>query len=71
MVWTGGMPLGHFKGERTFTLTSKSTGSTDFALREEFTGLLLPLIGRTIPDLTQTFEEFAAGLKVHAEAQEA
>jgi hypothetical protein len=70
MVWTGGMPLSLFKGERTFTLTLKSDGSTDFALREEFTGLLLPLIGRTIPDLTSIFDEFAAGLKAHAEAHE-
>ena len=67
MVWSGGMPLGLFKGVRTFTLLPKNDGSTDFALHEEFSGLLLPLIGRTIPDLTRTFQEFAAGLKAHAE----
>ena len=70
MVWTGGMPLGLFKGERTFTLVPKSDGSTDFALREEFTGLFLPLIGRTLPDLNKAFKAFAAGLKAYAEAQE-
>jgi hypothetical protein len=67
MTWTGGMPLGLFKGVRTFTLTPKGDGSVDFFLREEFSGPLLPLIGRSIPDLTKNFEAFAAGLKAQAE----
>ena len=69
MVWSGGMPLGLFKGVRTFTLAPKGDGSTDFSLREEFSGPLLFLIGRTIPDLTKTFRDFAAGLKARAEAE--
>jgi hypothetical protein len=68
MVWSGGMPLGLFKGVRTFTLTPKSDGSVDFTLREEFSGPLLFLIGRTIPDMTQSFNDFVTGLKSHAEA---
>ena len=68
MTWTGGMPLGLFKGERTFTLTPQSNGSIEFTLREVFSGPLLPLIGRSIPDLTSTFEDFAAGLKGRAES---
>lgn len=67
MTWTGGMPLGLFKGVRTFTLTPGKDGSTNFELREEFSGLLLPLIGRTIPDMTQNFQDFVAGLKARAE----
>jgi hypothetical protein len=67
MVWTGGMPLGLFKGVRTFTLTPKANSSTEFTIREEFSGLLLPLFAGTIPDLTKTFEDFAAGLKAFAE----
>jgi hypothetical protein len=67
MTWTGGMPLGLFKGVRTFTLVPKGDGSIDFTLREEFSGPLLPLFGRGIPDLTKTFEAFAAGLKARAE----
>jgi len=67
MVWASGMPLGLFKGERTFTLSPEGQGATDFRLREEFSGLLLPLIGRSIPDMTSTFEQFAAGLKGRAE----
>lgn len=69
MVWTGGMPLGLFKGERTFLLTPQSDGSVKFDLKEEFTGLLLPIFGRTIPDLSENFQNFANGLKQHAEAQ--
>ncbi len=67
MAWTGGMPLGLFTGVRTFTLTPRSDGSIDFTLREQFTGLLLPLFGRTIPDLKPVFEAFVAGLKARAE----
>jgi hypothetical protein len=69
MVWASGMPLGLFKGERTFTLAPQADGSTEVALREVFTGALLPLIGRSIPDLTGTFEQFVAGLKKRAEQE--
>ena len=67
MTWTGGMPLGLFKGVRTFTLTPQANDTVEFTLREEYSGLMLPLIARSIPDLTHTFEEFAAGLKGFAE----
>ena len=67
MTWTGGMPLGLFKGVRTFSLSPKGEGSIEFTLREEFSGPLLPLFAKTIPDLTKTFEAFVAGLKAHAE----
>jgi hypothetical protein len=68
MRWAGGMPLGLFKGVRTFTLTPTDGGGTAFTMREEYTGPLLPLIWRTIPDLGPSFEQFAAGLKKRAEA---
>ncbi len=67
MVWTGGMPLGLFTGERTFMLTPAGNNTTEFSMREEFEGPLLPLIGRSIPDLTPSFEAFADGLKQRAE----
>lgn len=67
MVWMSKMPLGLFKGERTFTLTPQDNGLTEFSVREVFNGLLLPLIGRSIPDLTASFEQFVAGLKKYAE----
>jgi hypothetical protein len=68
MTWSSGMPLGLFKGERTFTLTPQADGTVDFFVREQFTGLLMPLIGRTIPDLSQSFTDFAEGLKAKAES---
>ena len=66
MVWTGGMPLGLFKGERTFTL-SPTVDGVEFTMREEFTGLMAPLITKSIPDLQPSFDEFAAALKARCE----
>lgn len=68
MTWSSGMPLGLFKGVRTFTLTPQSNGQVEYTVHEVFSGLLLPLIGRTIPDLSETFAEHAAGLKSRAES---
>jgi hypothetical protein len=67
LVLTGGMPLGLFKSERTHTLTPTNDGRTLFKTEETFSGLLLPIFGRTIPDLTENFRAFAAGLKKEAE----
>jgi hypothetical protein len=67
MVWTGGMPLGLFTGARSYTLTPTSNGEVAFAMREEFSGLLAPLISRSIPDLQPAFDRFAADLKRRAE----
>jgi len=68
MVWTGGMPMGLFKGVRTFALNPRPNGEVEFSMREEYTGLLAPLIGRSIPDLQPAFDEFANDLKRAAEA---
>lgn len=67
MAWTGGMPLGLFTGVRTFSLTPKGDGSYDFTLREEFSGPMLFMIGGTIPDMTDSFNNFVKGLKAYAE----
>ena len=67
LVLTGGMPLGLFKSERTHTLTANKDGSTTFHTEEIFSGLLLGVFGRTIPDLTENFQGFAAALKKRAE----
>jgi len=69
MVWTGGKPLGLFHGERTFLLTPASNGDVEFSMREEYSGLMAPLIGRSIPDLQPAFDEFASYLKRAAEAK--
>jgi hypothetical protein len=67
MVWSGGMPLGLFKGERTYELTSAGDGLIRFNMREEYSGPMLPIIWRTIPDLGPSFQEFAQSLKAAAE----
>ena len=61
------MPLGLFKGQRSFTLAPHSDGTTEFMLREVFSGPLLGVIGRSLPDLNTAFAQFAAGLKDRAE----
>ncbi len=69
MVWSGGMPLGLFTGARTYTLTPQPGGGVEFAMREEFSGALAPLITRSIPDLQPAFDQFAADLKRRAEGE--
>ena len=66
MVWADGMPLGLFKGVRTYLL-EPSGAHTDFSMTEEFSGPLSGLIARSIPDLTDSFNQFADGLKTAAE----
>lgn len=68
MTWTGGMPLGLFRGVRTYELEPTGEGATRFTMREVFSGPLLPLIRRSMPDLGPSFEQFARGLKERAEA---
>lgn len=68
MVWSGGMPLGLFKGVRTFTLTPQGDGSTKVHIREEYTGAMLGMIWRSMPDLQPSFDKLATGLKAKAES---
>ena len=68
MLWSGGMPLGLFVGKRTFTLTEHTPGKTTFTMKEAFSGLLAPLITKSIPDLQPLFVEFAACLKRASES---
>jgi hypothetical protein len=69
MTWTGGMPLGLFKGQRTYTLTPQPDGAVEFSMREQYTGLAAPLICRSIPNLQPAFDQFASDLKRAAEAK--
>jgi hypothetical protein len=69
MTWSSGLPLGLFKGERTFTLRPNGQGAVDVVVQETFTGLLMPILGRAIPDLTQSFRDFVSGLKKEAESR--
>lgn len=67
MVWSDGMPLGLFKGVRTFTLAPLPNGQTEFTMEEVYSGLLEPFISKSIPDMTDSFDEFAQSLKAVAE----
>lgn len=66
MVWSeGAAPM--FKGERTYTLTPRPDGTTEFAMVEVFRGLMLPLVKRSLPDFAPAFEAYARDLKAEAE----
>jgi uncharacterized protein YndB with AHSA1/START domain len=64
---SGGMPLGLFRGVRTYYLSSGDDNETLFRVREEYSGPLLGLMWRSMPDLGPSFERFAAGLKQQVE----
>lgn len=67
MTWSDGFaPM--FKGTRVYTLQRTATG-TRFTMTETFAGILLPLIGRTLPDFAPVFDQYAADLKQGAEQQ--
>lgn len=66
MTWTGGFtPI--FKGVRTFVLKPRNDGSTDFAMGERFSGLMLPLLKGSMPDFGPVFERYANDLKRESE----
>lgn len=67
MVWSSGMPLGLFRGVRTYSLRPHGA-ATEFAMEEVFSGPLAPLITKAIPDMTESFELFADGLKQASES---
>jgi hypothetical protein len=71
MVWSDGMPFGLFTGTRTYTVEpsdgTNGEGCT-FHMVEEYTGPLAGLITRSIPDMNESFQQFADGLRAAAEA---
>jgi uncharacterized protein YndB with AHSA1/START domain len=66
MTWSGGMPLGLFRGVRTFRVTPDEGGST-LDVHEEYTGPLVGPMSKRMPDLQPSFDRFADGLKAHCE----
>jgi uncharacterized protein YndB with AHSA1/START domain len=65
MEWSDGFaPM--FKGVRTFTLTPRGD-STAFSMVEVLSGLMLPMIRRSLPDFAPIFDTYAADLKREAE----
>lgn len=66
MIWQDGFaPM--FSGVRTFKLTPKEDGSTDFSMTEVFKGIMLPMIKGSLPDFKPNFEQYASDLKKAAE----
>ena len=66
--FSGGMPLGLFRGVRTYELSGDADGQVRFRMREQYSGPLLPLIWRSMPDLGPSFQRFARGLKQRVES---
>jgi hypothetical protein len=69
MTWSDGLAAA-FRGVRDFELTEGQEASTVFTMRERFSGLLFPLIGRLLPDFEPIFVAFAGDLKREAERNE-
>lgn len=67
MVLTGGMPLGLFKGVRTFRVVDLGSGRSKFETQEVFSGPLVGLMKKVMPDLQPTFDDFARDLKIASE----
>jgi hypothetical protein len=57
-----------FRGVRTFELTPNADGTTEFAMREEYSGLMLPMIKGSLPDFAPIFEKYAEDLTRAAES---
>src|SRR4051794_37398726 len=68
MTWNGGMPLGLFRGVRTFTLQPRNGGPTRFCMRGGDTGPPFPLILRPMPHPRPPFGQFARGVEARARA---
>ena len=67
MEWRQGT-RGMFLGVRTYTISAPPGGSpTRFEMTERFSGLLLPMIGRRLPDFGPIFRRYAVDLKAEAE----
>ena len=71
MRWRGGLPFGLAVIERTYHLDAQDDGGTVLTVREDHSGLLAGLLGRSTPDLNPSFRQFCAGLKRVAERKAA
>ena len=66
MTWSDGFdPV--FKGVRTFELKPGPGGSTEFSMRERFSGFVFALVKSKLPDFRPIFEAYAGDLKREAE----
>jgi hypothetical protein len=69
LVWLGRLGVrGVFDGEHHLELHPGEDGSTKFVQREEFNGLLVPLLGGGLEKTRRGFEAMNAALKLRAES---
>ena len=66
MVWAEGAPA-IFRGVRTFTLTPRGDGTTEFTMAEVLRGLAVPMAKGSLPDFAPIFETYATDLRRAAE----
>ncbi len=71
MRWRGGLPAGLAVIDRTYLLDAQDDGGTVLTVREDHSGPLAVLLGRTTPDLNPSFRQFCAGIKARAEQRAA
>lgn len=70
MVWRSGLPFGVFGETRTFLLGDSEAG-VRFELAADYTGPLSPVLGRMMPNLQRSLEQFAEALRMAAERRPA
>ena len=66
MEWVGGLPLGLFVGRRVFSVTPRD-GGAEFRVELRMTGLLSPLIIRSVGNRQAEIDSFSAALKKRVE----
>lgn len=69
LVWEDGG--GAFRGVRTFTLTPRGDGTTEFRMAEVFTGSMMGMIEGKLPDFRPSFDAFTADLAQAAKQRSA
>jgi hypothetical protein len=66
MEWVGGLPLGLFVGRRVFSVTP-CDGGAEFRMELHMTGVLSPLIIRSVGHRQAEIDSFSAALKKRVE----
>lgn len=69
MILSDGMPLGLFKGVRTYQIDKTDDTTCRFTMEEAYSGLMLGMIAKHLPDMNEAFVSFCNGLKKEAEKQ--
>lgn len=67
--WVGRLFFkGIFDGEHSFTLKDNGDNSTTFIHQEQFSGILVPFLGKMLEETKQGFEDFNVSLKKRVES---